>query len=203
MKFKALAGTLVLIASLGANSAMAVEKGDWLWRFGASTVDPKSNNHAIVGVDSASSFTTNIAWMFTDHFSVEVLAAYPFEHDITLNGTNGTKVASTKHLPPTVSVQYHFMPDRTFKPYIGAGINYTTFFNTKTFGALEGTDLDLGDSFGLAGEIGADIILNDTWFLNASFRYIDIETDAKLDGAKLGAVKIDPYVYGIHVGMKF
>lgn len=203
MKFKALAGTLVLIASFGANSAMAVEKGDWLWRFGASTVDPKSDNHPVVGVDSASSFTTNIAWMFTDHFSVEVLAAYPFEHDITLNGTNGTKVASTKHLPPTVSVQYHFMPDRTFKPYIGAGINYTTFFNTKTYGALAGTDLDLDDSFGLAGEIGADIILNDTWFLNASFRYIDIETDAKLDGAKLGTVKIDPYVYGIHVGMKF
>ena len=203
MKFKALAGTLVLIASFGANPAMAVEKGDWLWRFGASTVDPKSDNHDVVGVDSASSFTTNIAWMFTDHFSVEVLAAYPFEHDITLNGTNGTKVASTKHLPPTVSVQYHFMPDRTFKPYIGAGINYTTFFNTKTYGAREGTDLDLDDSFGLAGEIGADIILNDTWFLNASFRYIDIETDAKLDGAKLGTVKIDPYVYGIHVGMKF
>ena len=90
MKFKALAGTLVLIASFGANPAMAVEKGDWLWRFGASTVDPKSDNHDIVGVDSASSFTTNIDWMFTDHFSVEVLAAYPFEHDITLNGTNGT-----------------------------------------------------------------------------------------------------------------
>lgn len=203
MKFKALAGTLALLASLGANTAVAVEKGDWLWRFGASNVDPKSDNHDVVSVDSAASFTTNVAWMMSDHFSVEILAAYPFEHDITLNGSNGTKVASTKHLPPTVSVQYHFMPDRTFKPYIGAGINYTTFFSTKTTGPLAGTDLDLDDSFGLAAEIGADIILNDTWFLNASFRYIDIETDAKLDGAKLGTVKIDPYVYGFHVGMRF
>lgn len=132
---KALACTLVLFASFGANSAMAIEKGDWLWRFRASTVDPKSDNHDVVGVDSASSFTT--------------------------------------------------------------------FFNTKTVGSLEGLDLDQDDSFDLAGEVGADIILNDTWFLSASFRYIDIETDAKLDGAKLGTVKIDPYVYGIHVGMKF
>lgn len=203
MKIKALIGTLVLFATLGANTAMAVEKGDWLWRFGGSNVDPKSDNHDVVSVDSATSFTTNISYMFTDNFSVEVLAAYPFEHDITLNGSGGTKVASTKHLPPTVSVQYHFLPTNAFKPYIGAGVNYTTFFSTKTTGPLEGTDLKLDDSFGLAAEIGVDIFLGDRWFLNGSLRYIDIETDAKLDGAKLGTVKIDPYVYGFHVGMRF
>ena len=203
MKFKALAGTLILFASLGANTAMAVEKGDWLWRFGGSTVSPKSDNHDVVTVDSGSSFTTNISYMFTDHFSVEVLAAYPFEHDIDLKGSNGIQVASTKHLPPTVSVQYHFMPDNAFKPYIGAGLNYTTFFSTKTTGPLAGTDLDLDDSFGVAAEIGVDIILGETWLANFSARYIEIETDAKLDGAKLGKVAIDPYVFGVHVGMKF
>jgi outer membrane protein len=196
MKIKVLLGTLVLLTATFANTAMAVEKGDWLVRFGVSNVNPKSDNHPIVSVDDAFSFTTNVAYMFTDNLSVEVLAAYPFEHDIT---AGGAKVASTKHLPPTVSVQYHFMPGNAFKPYVGLGVNYTMFFSTKS--SLG--NLDLGNSWGLAGELGVDMMLSDTWFLNASFRYIDIETKARLDGASLGKVAIDPMVYGLHLGLKF
>lgn len=196
MKIKVLLGTLVLLTATFANTAMAVEKGDWLVRFGVSNVNPKSDNHPIVSVDDAFSFTTNVAYMFTDNLSVEVLAAYPFEHDIT---AGGAKVASTKHLPPTVSVQYHFMPGNAFKPYVGLGVNYTMFFSTKS--SLG--NLDLGNSWGLAGELGVDMMLSDNWFLNASFRYIDIETKARLDGASLGKVAIDPMVYGLHLGLKF
>lgn len=196
MKIKALLGTVVLLSAGVANTAMAVEKGDWLLRFGASNVDPKSDNHEIVSVDDASSLTLNLSYMFTDHLSVEVLAAYPFEHDIT---AGGDKVASTKHLPPTVSVQYHFMPKNAFKPYVGLGVNYTTFFNTKSVLG----NLDLGDSWGLAAEAGVDIMLGEKWFLNGSIRYIDIETKARLDGASLGKVAIDPMVYGLHMGLKF
>jgi len=196
MKIKVLLGTLVLLTATFANTAMAVEKGDWLVRFGVSNVNPKSDNHPVVSVDDAFSFTTNVAYMFTDNLSVEVLAAYPFEHDIT---AGGAKVASTKHLPPTVSVQYHFMPGNAFKPYVGLGVNYTMFFSTKS--SLG--NLDLGNSWGLAGELGVDMMLSDNWFLNASFRYIDIETKARLDGASLGKVAIDPMVYGLHLGLKF
>ena len=196
MKIKALLSTIVLISAGVANTAMAVEKGDWLVRFGASNVDPKSDNHSIVSVDDATSFTVNFSYMFTDNLSFEVLAAYPFEHDIT---AGGAKVASTKHLPPTFSVQYHFMPKNAFKPYVGLGVNYTTFFSTKSVLG----NLDLGDSWGLAGELGVDIVLSDKWFLNGSVRYIDIETKARLDGASLGKVAIDPMVYGVHLGLKF
>jgi outer membrane protein len=196
MKIKVLLGTLVLLTATFANTAMAVEKGDWRVRFGVSNVNPKSDNHPIVSVDDAFSFTTNVAYMFTDNLSVEVLAAYPFKHDIT---AGGAKVASTKHLPPTVSVQYHFMPGNAFKPYVGLGVNYTMFFSTKS--SLG--NLDLGNSWGLAGELGVDMMLSDNWFLNASFRYIDIETKARLDGASLGKVAIDPMVYGLHLGLKF
>ena len=73
-----------------------------------------------------------------------------------------------KHLPPTVSVQWHFMPTSAFKPYVGVGVNYTTFFSTETYGALEGTTLKLNDSWGLAGEIGADLMLGESWLLNFS-----------------------------------
>ena len=190
-----------LFAMAAGNSAMAMDQGDWLIRAGGSYVDPKSNNHEIVSVDSATSFTFNVSYMMTDAWAIEVLAAWPFEHDINL--VNGPKVASTKQLPPTVSIQYHWAPNSMFQPYIGAGLNYTFFFDTKTTGALSGVDLDLGGSLGWAADIGADLMLSDQWFLNGSIRYIDIETTAKLDGESIGKVNISPWVYSLNVGFRF
>ena len=184
-----------------ANTATAFEPGDWLVRAGASYVNPASDNSDIVSVESASSFTINFTYMMTDVWAIEVLAAYPFKHDIEL--LDGTKVGSTKHLPPTVSLQYHFRPTEKFQPYVGIGLNYTTFFSEKTTGPLEGTDLKLGDSWGLGGEIGFDVMFNDDWFFNANARYLDIETKARLDGNSLGKVNIDPWVFGGHIGFRF
>ena len=196
MKIKALLGTCILLTAATANTAMAVEKGDWLVRFGASNVNPKSDNHEIVDVEDASSFTVNLSYMFTDNLSVEVLAAWPFEHDIR---AGGQKVAEATHLPPTVSVQYHFMPKNAFKPYVGLGVNYTMFFSEDSILG----PMDLKDSWGLAGELGVDLMLGDKWFLNGSVRYIDIDTKGKVGRLNLGTITIDPMVYGLHLGMKF
>ena len=201
MKSKALLGIFALLSLTFTSTAMAVEKGDWIARFGWASVNPKSDNHEVVTVKSASSLAVNLSYMLSDNLAIEVLGAYPFEHDISLVG--GPKVASTEHLPPTVSVQWHFMPDNPLKPYVGLGVNYTAFFSTKTTGALADSTLKLGNSTGLAAEVGADIMMGDNWMLNLSARYIDIETKAKLDGASLGDVAIDPYVYTFAVGFKF
>ncbi len=201
MDMKKVLCTAALFTVTAVSTANAMDQGDWLVRAGASYVDPKSNNSEIVSVDSATGFTFNFTYMMTDSWAVELLAAYPFKHDIEL--LDGTKVGSTKHLPPTLSLQYHWAPNSTFQPYVGVGLNYTRFSSEKTTGPLEGVDLSLGGSWGLAGEIGADFMLNDQWFLNGSIRYIDIETKAKLDGASIGKVNISPWVYGVHVGFRF
>ena len=201
MKIKALLSTLVVLSAATTSTAMAFEKGDWIIRAGWTSVSPKSDNHSIVTVREAASLGVNLSYFFTNNLSVEVLGAYPFEHDIDLVG--GPNVASTEHLPPTVSVQWHFLPTNAFKPYVGAGINYTAFFSTKTTGPLEDSTLSLDNSWGLAGEIGVDIMLGENWLLNASARYIDIETKAKLDGASIGDVQIDPYVYTVSAGYRF
>jgi outer membrane protein len=203
MKVNLKAAVCVTMAlSLGlANTAIAFEPGDWLIRAGVTNVDPKSNNHDVVSVDDATSMSINFTYMMTDIWGLEVLAAYPFEHDITLD--DGTKVGSTKHLPPTVSIQYHFRPTEKFQPYFGVGVNYTDFFSEKTTGPLEGTNLKLGASWGLSGQLGFDVLISENWFLNLDLRYINIESDAKLDGASLGTVKIDPWVYGAHIGVRF
>ena len=194
-------GFVCAMAIVFSAPAVAFEQGDWLVRFGASTVNPKSDNHPVVSAGDGTSMTFNFSYMMTRNWAVELLAAYPFKHDVDLVG--GPKVADIKHLPPTLNLQYHFAPDSKFQPYIGAGLNYTTFFSESTEGALAGTKLSLDDSFGLGYQIGADIIINEKWFFNIDARYLDIDSDATLDGADLGTVEIDPYVYGIHLGFRF
>jgi len=201
MKMRIALCAAALLGATAVNTAFAFDQGDWLVRFGLSDIDPKSDNSPIVSVDSAWGATFNFTYMMTDNWAVEVLAAWPYEHDISLVG--GSEAASTEHLPPTVSLQYHFMADSTFQPYVGLGVNYTMFFSEDTYGPLAGADLSLDDSWGLAYELGADFMLNEKWFLNASFRYIDIETDASVNGDFLGTVEIDPWVYGAHLGFRF
>lgn len=200
-KLKPVSYLALLFSMASLNTAVAMEPGDWLVRFGLSNVDPKSNNHDVVSVDSAVSATFTVDYMMTANWSVEILAAYPFEHDIHL--IDGPKAGETKHLPPTVSLNYHFLADAAFQPYVGLGVNYTKFFSDKTVGPLQGTSLDLDDSWGFAAQAGADIMLSETWFLNVNIRYIDIETDATLGGDPLGTVEIDPWVYGAHLGFRF
>jgi len=182
-------------------TATAFEPGDWLLRVGASYVSPASDNHPTVSVGSATSATVNFTYMMTDCWALELLAAYPFKHDLDLQ--DGTKIGSTKQLPPTLSLQYHFRPSEKLQPYVGIGVNYTSFFDEKTTGPLAGTDLNLGDSWGLAGQIGFDYVINDKVFLNLDFRYIDIDTKATVDATSIGKVEVDPFVVGGHIGFRF
>ena len=193
------ATAVVVVFSSAAN---AYEKGDWLLRVGVGNVDPKSNNGEVASVDSGTAVVFNGTYFFTPNLGFEILAATPFSHDIKL-AADGTKVGETKHLPPTFSLQYHFDTESAFKPYVGAGLNYTLFFDEETTGPLAGTSLSLDDSFGLAAQLGADFDISDTMFLNLDVRWIDINTDAELDGAALEEVEIDPMVYSLTLGWRF
>ncbi len=193
------ATALVVVFSSAAN---AYEKGDWLLRVGVGHVDPKSNNGDIASVDSGTALVFNGTYFFTPNVGFEILAATPFSHDIEL-AADGTKVGETKHLPPTFSLQYHFDTQSAFKPYVGAGLNYTLFFDEETTGPLAGTSLSLDDSFGLAAQLGADFDISDTMFVNFDVRWIDINTDAELDGVALEEVEIDPVVYSLTLGWQF
>jgi outer membrane protein len=184
------------------STAFAYEPGEWIVRVGAGSVDPKSNNGNVASVETGTTLVFNGTYMFTPTIGLEVLASLPFSHDIEL-AADGTKVGEAKHLPPTFSLQYHIPTEGPFNPYVGLGVNYTLFFDEETTGPLTGTSLDLDDSIGLAAQLGFDYDLTDNMFLNIDARWMNIETDAKLDGAALETVEIDPLVYSITVGWTF
>ena len=187
--------------------ALAQSKGDWTLGVGVHAVDPKSGNGRLVDgslpthVDSDVKPTLTFEYFVRDNLGVEVIAAWPFEHDISIDGL-GT-VGSTKQLPPTVSLQYHFNSRGKVSPFLGAGVNYTAFFSEDTRGALAGARLKLDDSWGLAAHAGIDFALNERSAIRVDARWIDIDTDVTLDGAGVGTVAIDPIVYGAAYVMKF
>ena len=180
----------------------AQEYDKWNLRVGVGSVDPKSDNGDVASVDSGTTLVFNGVYMFNSNVGLEVLASLPFSHDVKL-AADGTKVGETKHLPPTVSLQYYFRSDSALTPYVGAGVNYTLFFDEKTSGPLAGADLELDPSFGFAAQAGIDYDISESMFLNLDLRWIDISTDAKLDGAPLDTVEIDPLVYSLTVGWRF
>jgi outer membrane protein len=209
-KYLLAAGALL---ALVASPALAYEAGTWVLRAGVGVVAPDSDNlvldpDTIIEVDDGTSLTLMGTYMFNPNWAFDVLASWPFNHDIKLAGT---KIAETDHLPPTFSLQYHFLPDGTIQPYVGAGLNYTTFFSTDVEQVLTDltgiTDIDLDDSFGFALQLGADWTFGNRWLLNFDLRWIDIESDLTAsDGVtseELGTVKIDPWVYSINLGYSF
>lgn len=186
--------------------ALAQSAGDWTVAIGAGSVMPKDDNGTVAGsldieVDNDVRPTLTLEYFVRDNIGVELLAATPFEHDVNVKGVG--KVGSVKHLPPTVSVNYHFETGSALKPYVGAGLNWTSFWGEETTGALAGADLNLRHSFGLALQAGADWWLNDKSAVRATVRWIDIDSDVYLDGAKIGEVEIDPLVLQAAYVMKF
>lgn len=189
-----------------ATPALAQQAGDWTFGLGAHVVSPKSDNGSLAGgafdADVGDNWRPTFTgeYFFRDNWGIEVLASLPFQHDIELNGV---KAGSTKHLPPTVSLQYHFTGSEKVKPFIGAGVNYTLFFSQDTTGPLAGTDLDLENSFGLALHGGLDFAVGTDKFVRLDARWIDIDTDVKVNGGDVGTVNIDPMVYGAAFVWKF
>ena len=199
----------VAALALATSPALAQSAGSWTFGIGAHQVAPKSDNGTLTAtplgdlrmeVGNNARPTITAEYFIRDNLGLEVLAALPFQHDIAVAGVG--KVGSTKHLPPTVSLQYHFGKGKV-RPFVGLGVNYTTFFSTKSEGPIAGANLDLSDSWGLAGHVGVDFQVSERGALRIDYRQIDIDTDVEVDGAKLGTANIDPLVYGVAYVVKF
>lgn len=219
----------LLALAISAPLAQAHQAGDIIVRAGAVTVDPHENSDDIwvgalgtkVGgskatLDSDTQLGLNFAYMVTDHVGIELLAATPFNHNVGVKGMPGAfaglngKLGELKHLPPTLSVVYYPLDAKSsFQPYVGAGINYTWFFDTKLSSSAEDkgfSGLDMQDSWGLAAQVGMDYMLTDNIMINAQLRYIDIETTGTTNygGDKVKVdVDVDPWVYMVGLGYKF
>jgi len=223
---KKFTSVLAIFASVcAAQPAAAFNKGDIIARVGATNVNPSdSSSNIFVGgadlgfgvtVDDNTQIGLNFAYFLTDKLNIEVLAATPFTHDVgfAVNDplSTGNKLGEVSQLPPTVTLNYYFNnPDNALQPYIGVGLNYTFIFDEELSSSNEAiglSDFSLDDSTGLSAQIGVDYMINDKWFLNGSFRWIDIDTDAKfnLNGTEgfVSSIEIDSIVTTVSLGYRY
>lgn len=198
---------LAAAVALAALSPVAAQQaGDLTVGLGLANVNPKSDNGVLAGGTVPVSIGDNtrpqitVEYFIRNNLGIEVLAALPFKHSIT---SNGTEIGTVRHLPPVVSLQYHFDATPQLKPFLGLGVNFTGIYDAESKGPLAGNDLRVKNSWGLAAHLGADYWINDRAAIRADLRYIDIDADVTLNGGDIGRVAIDPLVTGISYVMKF
>lgn len=214
---KKLAVAAMILGSIS-GGAYAHDAGEFFLRAGSATVRPSEGANGTLGnlgvnVDNNTQLGLTMTWMATENVGVELLAATPFRHRV---GTQATgDIASVHQLPPTLMAQWYFGDANTkVRPYVGVGVNYTTFFDEKfnNNGKAAGlSDLSMKSSWGVAGQVGLDYLINRDWLLNMSVWYMDIDskTKYKSNGAVLPAgnysddVRIDPWVFMFSAGYRF
>lgn len=140
----------------------------------------------------------DISYFFTRNIAAELVLTYPQTIDIKVGGS---KEGEIKALPPSLVVQYHFTEFGAFQPYAGIGLNYTIF--TDRSNILDGAAQVDSSSFGLVGQFGFDYMINSHWGVNVDAKYIQMDTDVKLSGSKIGSVSLNPWTLGVGATYRF
>lgn len=200
---KSVAAVLAALTLVSGN--VLAQESPWLVRVRAVNIDTADKSDPVGGVGASDRIhvknktipEVDISYFFTKNIATELILTYPQKHDVTLDGAN---IGSIKHLPPTLTVQYHFAPDATIRPYVGAGVNWTTFSKVKL---LNGAASLEHDSFGLALQAGVDFAIDKNWSINLDVKKVQIRSDVLIGGAKASRVKVDPVLLGVGVGYRF
>jgi outer membrane protein len=195
--------TAILMAA--ATTGAQAKAGDWLLRARAIEVAPDENASVTViggGVDASNTVVPelDLSYFFTDNISAELIAATS-KHSVHATAGN-LDLGEVWALPPTLTAQYHFINDTGFNPYIGAGINYTHFYNDKAGKAIN--TIKYTDSVGPALQLGVDYKINDQYSLNLDLKKIWMNTDVKINNGAIQAdVDLNPWVIGAGIGYTF
>ena len=195
----------------------------WQVRLRAVGVAPdESASIGIIGGDVAISNALipelDFTYFFTENFAAELILGTA-KHDVNTVGSDISAVGgptsfnvdlgSVMLLPPTLTAQYHFFPlgEKNFKPYVGAGVNYTLFYNVKSGDVA---DVTYDNALGYAAQLGFDLMLDETFFINVDVKRLFLSTDVSVDASNLAPgliipaeVDINPWLIGVGVGMKF
>ena len=201
---KTVLAMMVLALGFAAGNATAQES-PWQVRVRADYLKPANKSDAVGGIGASDRLQINdktipevdISYFFTPNWAAELVLTYPQKQDVTLDGQ---KIGTFKHLPPTLTLQYHFLPDALFSPYVGAGVNYTRISSVDLLNGAGSLD---NSSWGLALKAGVDYKLDKNWSLNFDVKKVQIRSDVYAGGEQISRVKIDPWLIGVGVGYRF
>lgn len=205
----------IAVASTGVLPAAAAEPGPWMIRARAVHLDMMDKSEAIpslsvpsdaISVNSKWLPEVDVSYFFSKNVAAELILSYPQKHDVTVKQSalgGPTTIGTFKHLPPILSLQYHFNPEGRFRPYVGAGVNLTIFMSEKLSVPGAG-NLKLDNySVGAAWGAGFDVEVAKDVFVNFDVKKTYISSDVKLGGVKVSSVDVDPVLWAIGLGWRF
>jgi outer membrane protein len=196
---------LAVASALTASSFVSAQESPWLVRVRAVHISPDNKSDQVGGTGASNRLTVSsktipevdISYFFTPNWSAELILTYPQKHNVYLDGSS---IGTFKELPPTLLAQYHFLPDATFSPYVGAGVNYTRISNVSLLGGNAQLE---SHSFGAAVQAGVDYKIDKHWLLNFDVKKVQIRSNVYSAGSQISAVHIDPWLIGVGVGYRF
>lgn len=200
-----IASTFAAVALAAASfAAQAQAEGPWLVRARVVNIDSANKDTTGLGltINNKAIPEVDISYFFSPNIAAELILTYPQKHTLK---AGGAEIGTLKHLPPTLSLQYHFAPAASFRPYVGVGLNYTNFSSVKFAPAVDAAlhPSIKNNSFGLSAQIGADFELAKNVYLNVDVKKVQIGTKVYSSGTEVGKFKVDPLLVGVGLGMRF
>lgn len=196
-----LIGLTALALAAAAPVAQAQDTGNWIVRARAVHLDSANKDSTGLGltINNKTLPEVDFTYFYTPNIAFELILTVPQKQ--TVNSTVvGGDIGTFKHLPPTLTAQYHFTGLGGFRPYVGAGLNYTNISAVKILNGAVGLK---HNSYGLALQAGVDVPLQGGWLINVDVKKVNIATNVYLSGADKGKFKVDPTLVGIGVGKRF
>ncbi len=177
--------------------SVAAQESPWLVRARAVNLNMANVDSTGLGltVNDKTIPEVDISYFFTKNIAAELILTIPQKQHVY---SNGSDLGTFKHLPPTLTVQYHFTDFTGYKPYVGAGLNYTQITAEK-LGAVTLSDKSIGGAL----QAGVDIPLTKHVSLNMDVKKVYLKTHVYANGADAGTLKLDPVVFGVGVGYRF
>ncbi|MCB4362168.1 OmpW family protein [Hydrogenophaga taeniospiralis] len=198
MKKHIIAIAAVTLLASGAAMAQNFKEGSLLVRARAVHLDSANKDTTGLGLEINNKWLPEVdfTYFLSPNLAAELILTVPQKHTMTAGGAN---IGSLRHLPPTLTVQYHFDLGGV-KPYVGAGLNYTRFSSVNLLGGAADVKRN---SFGPALQVGVDVPLTGNMYLNFDVKKVFIKTDVLAGGVKAGTFKVDPLLVGMGLGWRF
>jgi len=202
--FKPITTLALLAATLAVPLAARADEGPLLVRVRALHLDSANKDSTGLGlsINNKTFPEVDFSYFLAPNIAAELILTYPQKQTLY---SNGTEIGSLKHLPPTLTLQYHFNPTGTIRPYIGAGVNYTNFSSVNFAPAVQSA-LHPGikhSSWGAAWQVGADVEVSKGTYLNFDLKKVDLQTTVYSSGASAGKFKVNPTLASVGIGWRF
>ena len=200
MKKQLLCAAVAVAGLMTSNAFAQAAEGPWMVRVRAVHLDSVNKDSTGLGlsVNNKTIPELDISYFISPNVAVELILTVPQKHELS-SSVLGGQIGTLKHLPPTLLAQYHFTGNSGFKPYVGAGINYTRFSSVNL---PAGVDIDR-NSFGAAVQVGVDIPLSGNMYLNFDLKKVYLGTDVTVAGVDAGSFKVNPLLVGVGLGWRF